>query len=100
VAVSRGCEIQSENTLIRKQCFLISHSLNFLRAQTRPKIQATPLAEAVAKKHGFSSLAQYDNVSMNITMIIPGIDLQTKKFTEPPEQIKNEIAALKQIPLG
>jgi hypothetical protein len=24
-----------------------------------------------------------------------GIDLQTKKFTEPPEQIKREIAALK-----
>jgi hypothetical protein len=69
--------------------------LNFLRAQTRPKIQATPLAEAVAKKHGFSSLAQYDAVSMNITMIMSGIDPQTKKFTEPLEQIKNEIAALK-----
>jgi hypothetical protein len=31
----------------------------------------------------------------NITMIMFGIDPQTKKFTEPPEQIKNEIAALK-----
>ena len=28
-------------------------------------------------------------------MIMSGIDPQTKKFTEPPEQIKNEIAALK-----
>jgi hypothetical protein len=35
------------------------------------------------------------DVSMNITMIVSGIDPQTKKFTEPPEQIKNEIAALK-----
>ena len=26
----------------------------------------------------------------NITMIMSGIDAQTKKFTEPPEQIKNE----------
>ena len=58
-----------------------------------PKLEAQ--AEAVAKKHGFSSLAQYDAVSMNITMIISGIDPQTKKFKEPPEQIKNEIAALK-----
>jgi hypothetical protein len=32
---------------------------------------------------------------MNITTIMSGIDPQTKKFTEPPEQIKNEIAALK-----
>src|SRR5436309_13797510 len=28
-------------------------------------------------------------------MIMFGIDPQTKKFTEPPDQIKNEIAALK-----
>jgi hypothetical protein len=28
-------------------------------------------------------------------MIMYGIDPQTKKFTEPPEQIKKEIAALK-----
>src|SRR5262245_23810319 len=58
-----------------------------------PKVEAQ--AAAVAKKRGFASLAQYDDVSMNITMIISGIDPQTKKFTEPPEQIKNEIAALK-----
>jgi hypothetical protein len=58
-----------------------------------PKVEA--LAAAVAKKHGFASLAQYDDVSINITMIMSGIDPQTKKFTEPPEQIKNEIAALK-----
>jgi hypothetical protein len=32
---------------------------------------------------------------MNILMIMSGIDPQTKKFTEPPEQIKKEIAALK-----
>jgi hypothetical protein len=28
-------------------------------------------------------------------MVMSGIDPQTKKFTEPPEQIKKEIAALK-----
>ena len=58
-----------------------------------PKVEAQ--AAAVAKKHGFASLAQYDDVSMNISMIVSGIDPQTKKFTEPPEQIKNEISALK-----
>jgi hypothetical protein len=58
-----------------------------------PKVEAQ--AAAVAKKHGFANLAQYDDVSMNVTMIMSGIDPQTKKFTEPPEQIRNEIAALK-----
>jgi hypothetical protein len=52
-------------------------------------------AEAVAKKNGFASLAEYDDVWTNITMIFSGIDPQTKKFTEPTEQIKKEIAALK-----
>jgi len=58
-----------------------------------PKVEAQ--AEAVAKKNGFASLDEYDDVSMNISMIMSGIDPQTKRFTEPPEQIKKEIAALK-----
>jgi hypothetical protein len=54
-----------------------------------PKVEAQ--AATVAKKNGFASLAQYEDVLTNITMIMSGIDPQTKKFTEPPEQI----AALK-----
>src|SRR5262245_19222468 len=33
-----------------------------------PKVEGQ--AAAVAKKHGFASLAQYDDVSMNITMVM------------------------------
>jgi len=58
-----------------------------------PKVEAQ--AAAVAKKNGFASLDEYDDASMNISMIMSGIDPQTRKFTEPPEQIKKEIAALK-----
>ena len=58
-----------------------------------PKVEAQ--ARAVAKKNGFASLAEYDDASMNISMIMSGIDPQTKNFTEPPEQIKKEIAALR-----
>src|ERR1700719_2792345 len=58
-----------------------------------PKVKAQ--GEAVARKNGFASLAEHDDVSMNIAIIMSGIDQQTKKFTEPPEQIKREIAALK-----
>jgi hypothetical protein len=52
-------------------------------------------AEALVKRNGFASLAEFDEVSMNISMIMSGIDQQTKRFTEPPEQIKQQIAALK-----
>jgi hypothetical protein len=58
-----------------------------------PKVEVQ--AGAIAKKSGFASLAEYEDVSMNIAMIMYGVDPQTKKFTEPPEQIKKEIAALK-----
>ena len=58
-----------------------------------PKVEAQ--AEAVAKKNGFASLVEFDDVSFNVSMIMSGIDPQTKKFTEPPEQTKREIAALK-----
>src|SRR5207237_3705880 len=58
-----------------------------------PKVEAQ--AEAVAKKNGFASLDEFDDVSFNVSMIMSGIDPQTKKFTEPPEQTKREIAALK-----
>jgi hypothetical protein len=46
-------------------------------------------------KNGFASLAEHSTVTMNIAMIMCGIDPQTKNFTEPPEQIKKEIMRLK-----
>jgi hypothetical protein len=58
-----------------------------------PKLEAQ--AGAIAKKSGFASLAEYEDASMNIAMIMYGIDPQTKKFTEPSGQIKKEIDALK-----
>jgi hypothetical protein len=58
-----------------------------------PKVKAQ--GEAVARKNGFASLAEHDDVSMNIAIIMSGIDPQTRKFTEPPERVREEIAALK-----
>ena len=57
-----------------------------------PKLDAQ--AEALAKKNGFVSLGQYDDVSANISMVFFGIDPQTK-FSEPPDRIKKEIEALR-----
>jgi hypothetical protein len=58
-----------------------------------PKLEAQ--AEAIAKKNGFTSLAEHAAVTMNIEIIMAGIDPKTKNFTEPPEQIRQEIARLR-----
>ena len=58
-----------------------------------PKLEAQ--AEAIARKNGFSSLAEHAAVTMNIEIIMAGIDPKTKNFTEPPEQIRQEIARLR-----
>ena len=61
----------------------------------RPDPKREAQAEALVKKNGFASLAEYDNVSMNISLVMSGIDQRTKKFTEPPDQIKQQIDAVK-----
>jgi hypothetical protein len=58
-----------------------------------PKVKAQ--GEAVAKKNAFASLAEYNDVSRNIAIIMSGIDQQSKEFTEPPDRVRQEIAALK-----
>src|SRR5207302_3446526 len=52
-------------------------------------------AAVVAKKNGIANVDEYDDVAMNVTIIMSGIDTQTKKYTEPAEQIKINIEALK-----
>ena len=57
-----------------------------------PKVQAQ--GEKAARKHGFASFAEYNDVSLNIAIIMSGIDEQTKEFTDPTERLRQEIAAL------
>ena len=54
-----------------------------------PKIQAE--LEGIAKKHGFASFEEYDDVAANISMVMAGIDPQSKAFTEPKVAIQKEI---------
>ena len=54
-----------------------------------PKVQAE--LETIAKKHGFASFAEYDDVAANISMVMAGIDPQSKAFTEPKVAIQKEI---------
>src|SRR5262249_6888628 len=53
-----------------------------------PVLQAE--LEAIAKKHGFTSYAEYDDVAATISMVMAGIDPQSKEFIEPKTAIQRE----------
>ena len=55
-----------------------------------PKLVAD--LEAAAKKHGFASLQELDDVAANISLVMSGFDPKTKEFSQPPEALKKEIA--------
>jgi succinate dehydrogenase/fumarate reductase flavoprotein subunit len=55
-----------------------------------PKVQAQ--LDAIAKKHGFQSFVDFDDIAFNISMVMGGLDPQTGVFTDPVASIKKEIA--------
>jgi hypothetical protein len=57
-----------------------------------PKLQAQ--FEAIVKKNGFASFDEYGAVYDNVSLVMSGIDPKTKAFTEPPEALKKQIAAV------
>lgn len=57
-----------------------------------PDAAAQAELETVAKKHGFADFSEYDDVAVNISIILGGLDPQTKVFTEPQAAIAKEIA--------
>lgn len=54
-----------------------------------PKVQAD--LEGIAKKNGFASYSEFDDVAFNVTMVMGGLDPQTGAFTDPIAAIKKEI---------
>jgi hypothetical protein len=58
-----------------------------------PKLQGE--LEAVAKKNGFGSFEELDDVAANISMVMAGIDPTSGDYTDPVESIKKEIEEIK-----
>jgi hypothetical protein len=52
--------------------------------------------EQIAKSNGFASTEELGDVSANISIVMAGLDAKTGQFTEPPEQIRQEMAEIKQ----
>ena len=50
--------------------------------------------DAVAKKYGFVSYAEYGNVAANVDMLLDGFDPQTKKFIGIEASLQQQIALI------
>jgi hypothetical protein len=48
--------------------------------------------EGIAKKHGFQTFAELDDVAANISMVMAGLDPASGEYTDPVDAIKKEIA--------
>lgn len=58
-----------------------------------PELEAE--LDALAKKHGFKSFEELEDVSFTINLVMDGYDADSGNFNEPKEQLKKELAAVK-----
>jgi hypothetical protein len=65
------------------------------KAGDKPDPKLTAKLEDIAKKNGFASFADMDDVAANISMVMAGIDPQTGAYTDPLDAIKKEIEDVK-----
>lgn len=63
-------------------------------AQDKPDPRLQAQLEGIAKKNGFASMDEYGAVYDNVSFVMSGIDPKTKTFTEPPDMLKKQIAAV------
>lgn len=72
-----------------------------LPENTAPDQKVIGQLDGVAKKHGFASYDDYNNVVDNISLVLGGFDPATKKYIGPEAVIKVQIAQVqadKQMP--
>src|SRR5436190_1430085 len=58
----------------------------------KPDPQVIAQLDAVARKHGFASYDEYNDVVDNISLVLGGIDPATKQYVGPEAVIKAQIA--------
>src|SRR5262249_33167510 len=65
-----------------------------LPENTAPDQKVLAQLDGVAKKYGFASYDEYNNVVDNISLVLGGFDPATKKYVGPEAVIKAQIAQL------
>jgi hypothetical protein len=65
-----------------------------IQPNSKPNPKITAQLEAIAKKNGFASYDDYENVSDNISMVFSGIDPTSKKYVGDEAVLKAQIAEI------
>lgn len=73
----------------QKDLAAISSKLQEAGDKPDPELQAE--LETIAKKHGFATFADLDNVAANISIVMAGLDPQTGDFVDPIDALKKEL---------
>lgn len=61
-------------------------------AGDKPDAKLQAELEEIAKKNGFASFAELDDVAANISIVMAGLDPQSGAFIDPLEALKKELA--------
>jgi hypothetical protein len=77
----------------QKDLAAIAGKLQSAGDKPEPALQAE--LEDIAKKHGFASFAELDDVAANISIVMAGLDPQTGNFIDPLEALKKELTDVK-----
>lgn len=64
-------------------------------AGEKPDAKLQGELEDIAKKHGFASFAELDDVAANISIVMAGLDPQTGNFVDPLQALKKELDDVK-----
>jgi hypothetical protein len=75
-----------------KEVDAITHNL---RRNAPPSSKVIARLDGVAKKHGFASFDEYNTVIGNISMVMDGIDPQTKKYIGSDAGLKQQVEEVK-----
>lgn len=62
-----------------------------LEGGEKPDESLTSELEVVAKKHGFQSFTEYEDVGANISIVLEGLDRKSGVYTDPVDKMKKEL---------
>ncbi|MDB5616646.1 hypothetical protein [Tardiphaga sp.] len=63
-------------------------------AAAKPDAKVVAQLDGAAKKSGFASYGEYNDVVENISLVLSGFDPQSKKYVGPEAVVKQQIAAV------
>ncbi len=65
------------------------------RRRRQARRALTAQLEDIAKKNGFASFAEFEDVGANITIVLDGLDRTSGTYTDPSEKMKKELEEIK-----